>query len=289
MKAKRVVSTVNLSHEDWLEWRRKGIGGSDVAAICNMSRYKSAMSVYLDKIGELPPLEDNPKMAAGRKMEPLIADWFADDTGYKVQKRNAIFKHPEYEFMFANIDRWLPGLNAGLECKNTSEYAKDDWAGTQAPTEYILQCNHYMAVTGAARWFIAVLIGGWNFQWRVIERDEELISNLITIESNFWHDNVQAKQPPAFSHQDSQYLNDLYPQSEPSKKVDLPETAYEFMQSLYEARKYGRIYKQQEEAAKNQLKGMIGDADVAYFQGDPVFTWRSNAKNRPFKVVGGEE
>lgn len=289
MQAIRLVNTLNMQHEDWLEHRRLGIGGSDAAAICGLSRYKSPMAVYLEKLGELPPVEDNPKMKAGRILEPVIADWFAEDTGHKVWRQNAIFQHPEHPFMLANIDRWLPGQNAGLECKNTAEYCKDDWAGTQAPTEYILQCNHYMAVTGADRWFIAVLIGGWDFQWRVIERDEELIQNLITIEKGFWEEHVMAKVPPAFSHQDTELLKNTYAESNPDSWLELPEEAYNTIQALYQARLDKGDAEKREEAAKNQIKGYMRDCEKAYFQGDLRFTWKTGKRGRTFRIVGGDE
>lgn len=289
MQAIRLVNTKNLDHDAWLEYRQKGIGGSDVAAITGLSRYKSPMAVYLDKIGELPPVDDNPKMKAGRMLEQVIADWFAEEVGTKVWRQNAIFQHPEHKFMLANIDRWLPGQNAGLECKNTGEYSKDDWAGTQAPTEYVLQCNHYMAVTGADRWYIAVLIGGWDFQWRVIERDETLIQNLITIEEAFWNDHVLAKVPPAFSHQDSDYLKEKYPDSQVGRAVHLPDDVYDIMQSLYTARSAEKEAKRLKDTATNQIKGYMEDAELAYYQGELRFTWKTNPKSRPFKVVGGED
>lgn len=290
MQALRLVSTKELQHEDWLDYRRKGLGGSDVAAICGMSRYKSPMEVYLDKLGEIPPLEDNPKMKAGRMLEPLIADWFAEETGMKVQRQNAIFQHREHEHMLANIDRWLPGQNAGLEIKNTAEYCRDDWSGTQAPTEYILQCNHYMAVTGAERWYIAVLIGGWDFQWKIIERDEELIKNLITIECEFWHNNVLEKIPPALSHQDTDYLKETYKDSIADSSLDLPEEAYPIIETYYEADKAAKSAELAKETAKNQIKGIMGYKERAYWQGELAFTWKANKKGvRSFRAVGGDE
>lgn len=290
MKAQRLISTNNLSHSDWLDVRRTGIGGSDIAAICGLSRYKSPMEVYLDKLGEIPPIEDNPKMKAGRKLEPVIAEWFAEETGMKVMKQNSVFQSNEHKFMLANIDRWLPGQNSGLECKNTGEYARADWEGTQAPTEYVLQCNHYMAVTGADRWMLAVLVGGWDFQWRVIERDEELIRNLITIEHEFWHNHVLEKIPPAFSHQDSDYLKEKYRASEAESWLDLPEGCYPIMEQLYEAKKAKENALVMEETAKNQIKGIMGNKEKAYWQGELKFTWKANKNGvRAFKTIGGND
>jgi putative phage-type endonuclease len=279
-----------MQHDDWLDWRRKGLGGSDIAAICGMSRYKSPMEVYLDKLGEIPPIPDNPKMKAGRIIEPVVADWFAEETGMKVIKQNAIFQHPNHPHMLANIDRWLPGQNAGLECKNTAEYCRGDWEGTTAPTEYILQANHYMAVTNADRWYIAVLIGGWDFQWRVIERDEELIKNLITIEDEFWNNNILAKQPPALSHQDTEYLKVTYKDSIADSTIDLPEEAYSIIKSLVDARQIIKAAEMQEESAKNQIKGIMQNKELAYWQGDLKFSWKANKKGiRSFRVIGGDE
>lgn len=290
MQAIRLVSTLNQTKEDWLDTRRLGLGGSDIAAICGMSRYKSAMEVYLDKLGEIPPIDDNPKMKAGRILEPVVADWFAEETGMKVMKQNTIFQHRQHPHMLANIDRWIPGQNAGLEVKNTAEYCRSDWEGTQAPAEYVLQSNHYMAVTGADRWFIAVLIGGWDFQWRVIERGDAMIKDLITIEHDFWHDHVLAKVPPAFSHQDTDYLKETYKQSLNDTCLDLPEEAYPIMQNLFEARDIIKKAKMQADTAKNQIKGMMQDKEKAYWQGDLKFTWKTNKKGvRPFLIVGGEE
>lgn len=290
MEALRLVSTKDLEHSDWLEYRKLGIGGSDVAAICGLSRYRSPLGVYLDKIGELPPLEDNPKMKAGRVLEPVIAEWFAEDTGMKVVKRNSIFQHKSHPFMLANIDRWIPGMNAGLECKNTSEYCKDDWTGATAPTEYILQCNHYMAVTGADRWFIAVLIGGWDFQWRVIERDDELIGNLITIEKEFWESNVTVKIPPSFSHQDTDYLKEKYKDSIKDSNIDLPIEALPHIQSFREADADLEAIKKRKETAKNCIVGIMGNYENAYWQGDLAFTYRANKNGvRSFRNIGGNE
>jgi len=289
MQAIRLIDTRNLEHEQWLDVRRRGIGGSDVAAICNMSRYRSPMNVYLDKLGEIPPLDDNPRMKAGRVLEPIIADWFAEGTGLKVWRRNAIYQHPEHHFMLANIDREVMGENAGLEIKNTSEYCREDWSGTQALTEYILQCNHYMAVTGKEKWYICVLIGGWDLQWRVIERDEELIQNLITVEGEFWNNHVLAKVPPAFSHQDTDYLKTAYPNSIADVSIELPEAAYPIMQTLSSARKAKKLAEEQEESAKNQFKGYMGNAERAYFQGDLRYTWKTGTKSRTFRAVGGDE
>lgn len=290
MQALRLVETEDMTHDEWLEWRRKGIGGSDVAAICGLSRYKSALEVYLDKIGEIPPKEDNPKMKAGRILEPVIADWFTEETGIRVQKQNCIFQSKEYPFMLANIDRWVIGENAGLEIKNTSEYNRNNWFDGQTeviPTEYQLQANHYMAVLGAERWYVAVLIGGWDFQWRVIERDDHLIANLITIEQAFWQHNVLGRNLPQVTAQDTDLLNKMYPTSK-GTTLEISEIYYDLIKTLLDTKKGLKQAEEAHEDAKNKVKKLMGENELALWQGEKLCTWKTNSRgSRVFKIIGG--
>ncbi len=49
-KPKVLVSTLDLPEADWLEYRRRGIGGSDAAAIFGVSPFKTARDLYYDKL-----------------------------------------------------------------------------------------------------------------------------------------------------------------------------------------------------------------------------------------------
>lgn len=289
MQALRLVSTKELERSDWLEWRRKGLGGSDVSAICNMNRYRSPRAVYLDKIGELPELEDNESMYWGRELEDVVAREFAKRTGLKVRRENQMLQHPQHDFMLANVDRLIVGENAGLECKTASEYAKDDWQGETVPKEYALQCHHYMACTGADRWYVAVLIGGNKFEWRVIERDDVIINSLIEIESGFWNNHVIPRIPPAFGAHDERLLSEVYPSSRPGVSVDL--TPYQTdVQNLLMARDAYQDAKLTLDDCKNKIKGHMGFAELGWYDGDVLFTWKSNSKGvRSFKFAGGKE
>ena len=149
MKLNKVVSTLEMPHEEWLRYRKKGIGGSDAGAICGVNKYRSAVSVFLDKTTEQTSEFDNEAMRQGRDLEQYVAERFCEETGKKVRRANAIFSHSELPFMLANVDRLVVGENAGLECKTASAFSADKWADGSIPPEYEVQCNHYMAVTGA--------------------------------------------------------------------------------------------------------------------------------------------
>lgn len=184
------IPTTNMTREEWLKERKDGIGGSDAGAICGLNPYRSPIAVYQDKISTETDDTDNESMRQGRDFEDYVAGRFMEETGKKVRRANAIYKSREYPFLFANVDRMITGEKAGLECKTASAYSADKWKDGHIPESYQLQCHHYMAVTGAEAWYIAVVILGKDFLWHRIERDEEIIRNLISIESHFWNNHV---------------------------------------------------------------------------------------------------
>lgn len=224
MRLVKLVSTNGMSHEEWLEHRKKGIGGSDAGAICGLNPYKSAIEVYLEKVSKTcTEAIDNEAMRQGRDFEHYVAQRFMEETGKKVRRANAIFVHPEYPYLFANVDRLIVGEDAGLECKTASAYAADKWKDGKIPVSYEIQCHHYMAVTGAKCWYIACLILGKGFVWQKIERDEETIQMLIELETDFWNNNVLTENMPSpdGSNAADEIIKEKYAESENGKCIDL--------------------------------------------------------------------
>ena len=187
---KKLVSTLNLPREEWLRYRKQGIGGSDAGAICGLNPYCSAMQVYYGKTTEDIEDIDNEAMRQGREMEEYIAKRFSEKTGKKVRRANAMFYDEKNPFMLADVDRMVVGENAGLECKTASPFMAEYWSGDKIPLSYQMQCFHYMSVMNADAWYVAVLIYGREFKIYKLERDEEIIANLIQLEKNFWENNV---------------------------------------------------------------------------------------------------
>ena len=114
------ISTVNMSREEWLEHRKNSIGGSESASILGMNPYSSAYTVWADKLGKLPEIDDNEAMRQGRDLEAYVAQRFTEQTGKKVRRENNILWNPDYPFAHANVDRLVVGEDAGLECKTCS-------------------------------------------------------------------------------------------------------------------------------------------------------------------------
>ena len=192
-----MIPTINMSREEWLKLRKSGIGGSDAGAICGLNPYSSPMKVYQDKTSEDVSDLDNESMRQGRDLEDYVARRFMEATGLKVRRSNMMYRSEEHPYMIADVDRLIVGEDAGLECKTASAYNADKWKDGEIPLHYLMQCIHYMAVTGRSAWYIAVVILGQEFKYARIDRDESLISQLAAIEENFWNQHVVPRIIPA--------------------------------------------------------------------------------------------
>lgn len=250
-------------HEKWLEARAIGIGGSDAAVIMGMNQYKSPYQLWLEKTGQVEPpdLSGNQYVYWGTKNEANIADWFQEETGKKV-KRLGTLRSREYPFMLANVDRTVVGENAGLEIKTAgvSQYRK--WKDDEIPDAYYCQCLHYMAVTGAAYWYIAVLLGGNEAKWKRIERNEEDIQHLIMAETDFWK-LVEARTPPPVDGSDScaAALSAQYKGGDPNYSIILPPDIDGVIASLEDDKAIMDALKKQITEKENRLKALLGNAE----------------------------
>ena len=191
------ISLAGVSNMEWLRLRKTGIGGSDAGAICGVNPYSSAMKVFRDKTSEDVEEQDNEAIRIGHDLEDYVAQRFMEATGLKVRKSNFMYRSVENPFMIADVDRLVVGEDAGLECKTASAYNADKWKDGDIPLHYVMQCYHYMAVTGKRTWYIAAVILGREFVYRKIVWDDELIGSLIAVEKDFWENHVMSKTMPA--------------------------------------------------------------------------------------------
>lgn len=186
-----------MDRAQWLNARRRGVGGSDAAAILGVHPYKSAYAVWADKMG-FGEERDSEAMRQGRDLEEYVAQRFTQETGKKAVRHNRMLIRDGYPYMIANIDRRVLGEKAGLECKTSRDLHLRRYKNGEYPMEYYCQCQHYMAVTGWGKWYLAVLVLGTEFMVFEIPRDEEDIKELTGAEGAFWHGFVETGiQPPA--------------------------------------------------------------------------------------------
>ena len=272
----RLVSTKDMSREEWLAIRNQGIGSSDSAAVVGLSPYKSPLELWMEKTGRKPPddLSDNEAVFWGSTLEPVIAQVYGEKTGAKVRQVHAVLQHHEHPHMLANLDRIVAHPEDGhglLEIKTAGLWSEAYWEDG-VPEHYQCQVLHQLAVTGKPWADVAVLIGGQEFRTYRIERDEEKINALIELEDQFWQ-HVLNDTPPEVDGSESsgKALSMLYP-SDNGEAVDFSDS--EEMNALFKrlllARQERERVELEEATLKQQVQSAIGFTSNAIFASGKV-------------------
>lgn len=259
---KKIVSTAELPYDEWLRYRRMGIGGSDAGAVLGFNKYKGAFVVYQEKVhGYRDDLSEKESVYWGNVLEPVIIKEFEKKTGKRVHRVNAMLQSVQHPFMVANLDGKIVNENALLECKTTSAFLDSEWKEDEIPPQYICQCQHYMAVTGAERTYIACLIGGQHFIDKTIERDEEFIEWMIEQEYEFWKA-VEDRRPPLAdgTGATSKFLDTTYQSG--GGKVQVPKDIAEAMMVVDLENGRIKALEKSVQENKNRIKAFLKGSEV---------------------------
>ena len=287
--ALRLIKTVDLPHDDWLDVRKRGIGSSDAAAAVGLNPYLSPLELWMIKTGRdagLPKLDPNDEESPaywGHILEPIVAAHYTKSTGNRVRKVNAVLQHPDPDksWMLANIDREVIGVGDVqiLECKTAGINGARFWK--EGVPEYAqLQVHHQLAVTGKDAADVAVLLGGQHLEIHRIVRDEGLIRNLVRLEREFWH-YVETDTPPPADGSESadRALRCLYP-SDSGQTIDLSDDRVLSATFTDLVALRARIAEAEKEEAKlkQRLQEAMGTASGAIFETGEV-RWKKSKES----------
>lgn len=276
-----IYKTKGITKEEWLLKRKEGIGGSDVSSILGISPYKSAVSVYMDKVSEeveTYSLDNysNYKMELGNKLEDFVAKEFTLKTNKKVRNVNGILKNEKYPYSIANIDKAVVGERAFLECVVTNSFAKKKYKN-EVPSHIKAQCYHYMAITGATHCYVAILVGNEDIIIHKLDRDENAIDEIMKIEKEFWETYVLGNNIPFpdGSEDYSKVISGLYENS-----IDEVLVIFEKQEIL---NKYDEVKSKIKELDKEKksmeqfFQSQMGNYEVAFI-GDRKLTWKKQTR-----------
>ena len=264
--------------EQQLEQRLNYVTGSDASVICGVSPWGNIIDLWRQKLGlaEQEDISWKPAIKAGNYLEPVVAEWFSDETG-KLCEVDMEFKiskaHP---FMAGNIDRRITNENAILECKTTSR--DDNWGDigdNTIPDYYLCQCAHYAAVCDVDRVYIAVLIRGSDFRWYTYERNQKLEDIIITKEKAFW-ECVKTETPPEPRTPDE--VISLYAQAIDDNPLVADECIEEYIEQLKINKQNLKSIEEANKICETRIKSFMKNHDILHGKdGKPKVTWK-NAK-----------
>lgn len=285
MKAKRLISTIDLDKKEWLKIRKEtGISGSEVAAILGVSKWKSPLAVYIEKTSDtVEETPDNDFMLFGRLLEGVIADEFKRrNPEYKVKKINAILQDTTYDWVIGDIDRLIindKGEEGVLEIKTVSEYGKDAWEGDEVPPYYLAQLQWYLYLTDCNYGYFAALIGGNKYIQKYVKRDDELIQYMLEIANIFWQRVKEHNPPPVDGSENAtELLKQMYPESI-ENQVMLDYESSGLIKRREEVKEIIKEYENELNQIENTLKQKLGGNDTGIIDNYKV-TWKSITSNR---------
>ena len=196
-----LIRTPEDDRDAWLDLRKKGIGGSDVAAIMGLSAFRSAYSVWAEKSGLYQPedISDKPAVHWGNILEPIVGGEYAENhQAREVRRVNAVCRNLKRPWAQASLDYEVkdPVLGWGvLEIKTAGAMRAKDW-DDGVPVYYQTQVVHYLSVTGRPFADVAVLIGGSDYREYRIMRDAEDEAAVVGAVDAFWCDHILKGEPP---------------------------------------------------------------------------------------------
>lgn len=266
-----IIKTVDMNEAQWLANRRGGIGGSDVSAILGINKYRTPFEVWLDKTGQVPidTTETSEAIHFGNVFEEVVAQEFSRRADKKVFRQNKTYIHPEYPMLRANIDRDIAHEPGFLECKTANAYLAGEWKDDEVPAPYLLQVQHYMNVLDRPYCYIAVLIGGQQFKYKRIERDQELIDVVQDKLVSWWNKFVIGDEQPPIDGSDAatNFLKDYLVDKSEGDVIQLPDDDFKRLKQRQELKATEKDIKKEIASIDNHLKLELETADSGHLDG----------------------
>ena len=266
----------------WLERRLLTVGASEVAAILGLSPWKSVYALWCEKTGAvIPSGEEAEWQRWGNLLEPAICDEYSRQTGREVidHGRYAVRYSATCPHLSATLDREVVGRNKGdgpgcMDAKNTGAFKAKDWE-EGAPLIYQIQVQAQMEVTGHRWGSLAVLVGGNQFHWCDVERNEPFIEMMRRKVAEFWK-LVETRTPPVVDGSDStaEVLKRLYPKDS-GASVALTGDAAQWTDEYEAACADEKAAKERKQEAANKLRDAIGESTYGILPGGGKWSLRT--------------
>tara|TARA_Y100001963_G_scaffold147143_1_gene223067 strand:+ start:621 stop:1544 length:924 start_codon:yes stop_codon:yes gene_type:complete len=274
-----------MERKEWLEARKRGLGGSDIAAILGVSPWATPMDVYLDKHGMVED-EDSPSKLRGRIFERPIADYFAEKNGVEITPAG-LFQGPR-PFMIGSPDFWVntPGETEtwGLEIKTSRSDKGWGPEGTdRIPPYYATQVHWYMLVTNKKHWDLMVYFTLRDeFRQYRVYADEELHENMLNKASEWWQKHIVEGERPSLDGGtgSKQLLNMTFPEDNGLARGP-EDRELELFKELHSINEALNTLKVRKEETVNLIKEQMGEACEVSNMFSKV-TWKLGAGRRSF-------
>lgn len=281
-------------NRQWHEDRRKGIGGSDVAAIMFLDPRRTPLQVWQEKVD--PPLRiERPATRRGKFLEAALIDHYcAKIPPDQIDRAPTIVDG----WRRANLDARAikNGVRAVVEAKTVNRNVfRAEWGEPwtdQVPDRYLCQGYWCAMLDGAERvdFVVAVIpddpdevlglsaaevIAISDVHVYQIVRRPDVEAAIVNAASTFWTDYVvPRRRPDAWNDED---LARLWPSSVAGKTADLTPVLRDALE-LFELRKHAKEVDAEIARRAFRVKEHAKDCESLELMGSPMLTFRSQTR-----------
>lgn len=271
------------TREQWLAWRKNGIGASEIAGILGLSPWQTPMSIYLNKLDLVADTPENEAMFWGNVLEPIIADIYQGNTGHHITARGLRCWDATNPHRRCTLDGILmveDELVASVQIKTTRH---DPW--DELPDNYALQVQYELAITGFSWAIVPTLHHGNQLVTYRVEADPEVQRMILEASDRFWADHIAPRRPPATDHLDA--TTDALRAAFPTDEGDLLPVAGEsgladLLAAYVEAQQRTAEAEAVEKQLANELRARLENHEgLAHPEtGEALVTYRTQSSRR---------
>lgn len=271
---------------EWLDYRRAGIGSSEIATIVGLNPYETPYQLWRRKIGLDEPKSETFAMKAGHYLEDAVSQFWSDATGRQIIKASAgdwIVRNDDKPFVQVSPDRtyWLDDNRSNdnkgiLECKTTQRAIDAD----DLPKTWFCQVQYQLGGAEIQQGSIAWLTAGREFGYQDLTLVPDFYAWLVEEAERFWVDNVMGgKEPDCANVQDVLIKFNKHTNG---KVVEVGEDVMEAYNNLKSVREEIANLEKQKEELEAKLKMGFGDAEAISYGGNTLATWKAGKDSEKF-------
>lgn len=251
----------------WHEWRRGGVGGSDIAALLGLSRYASPLSLYYEKLGLLEAREESARQRIGKRMEALLALEFHDRTGLYVSGAQTWAQHEVYSWARCTVDGFaveslypedpFAARLGTVQMKTDGRFGWPDGI----PANIRAQCVWEMGVTGTGHCWLIVMFAGFRVEVFEIPFDGPAIDDwtfMLDCARSFWLEYVQAGVAPPVDDHDATTAALVEVYRDPAGDLEADDVARAGVTAVHRAMEITAAAEASEKRLKNWLRDLLG-------------------------------
>lgn len=157
----KIINFTEQAGDEWLQWRKNGIGASDISVLMRSNKFKTPLQLWDEKCGFKVADFMNPAMAHGIKNEPVARDWI--NKNHQLKLEPLCIEDIENPFFRASLDGYdAESQTLGeIKCPVSEDILNDARNNCKLPLYWQHQIQWQIMLCKPVRAFVAL----WDYRY----------------------------------------------------------------------------------------------------------------------------